>query len=442
MAAIDLNSGKWLWNRHFGEGQILKPHWDGVKLHAFHTTLRSGASHLIIDPNNGELQADHHIEIQRVSGVATNGKPIGDGYFEVGFEPVEARFVRLTTLSEINGRGWASAAELHVVGADGERLSRRGWKATTDSYETQSTRYTPGPDKVLDGDPTSWWHSQWLDGIPEHPHHVALDLGSVQTVKALHYLPAVIVNNNGMIRDYELHVSADGENWGEPVAEGVMVNRVQINRATFADRGAIFLESHDYRTRAVSVYRYDLGGKPAMIVAERARILDHSGPYMLITERRDDKEQLCVLSATDPAYRFDLEPQIPHNRHGEIYIHGDRLVLADRRLVIANLKTRTFIRESDKDEKELHNKHGFAVQIGTDQVLKFVNQGHRGQSLTQIDLRTGELASGFIRSETVPLQINRFRQPRSNPPARRLLSFDGVLLFYDGSTLSAWTRSS
>ena len=39
---------------------------------------------------------------------------------------VTVRFVRLTALSEINGKPWASAAEINILGADGEALERTG----------------------------------------------------------------------------------------------------------------------------------------------------------------------------------------------------------------------------------------------------------------------------------------------------------------------------
>lgn len=442
IAAIDLATGKLAWQRHFGIGQLLKPHWDGTHLHVFHTTLRRGAIHLELSPDTGENLSDHRVEIKMVEGVATNGRPIDNGYFEVAFKPVQARFIRLTTRSEINGREWASAAELHVVGADaGTRLPRDGWTATTDSYETQSTRYTPSADKAIDGDPTSWWHSKWLDGIPDHPHHVAIDFGSVQTVSALHYLPAVIVNNNGMIRDYEIHVSSDGEGWGDPVAEGIMVNRVHIDRAFFADSGAMFFESRDHRTRTTSVFRYALDGKSATVIAEDARVLDAGGRYVLLSVKKDKKEILAVLDANDPDYRFELEPQVPHNRSGQIYFEGDRLILAEQIIVIADLKTKSFTIEPGED-KLPHNRNGQVVRIGPDALLKFVNEGQRGQALTHIDLLSGKLSSGTLTTPGEATQIARFRQTRQNSQQRALLSFNGTMLYYDGSVLSAWTTST
>ncbi len=442
IAGIDMATGKNVWQRHLGEGQHLRPHWDGSQLHFFHTTLGRGAHHVNVAPANGEITRKRRIEIKMVKGIPTNGKPIEDGFFEVSFQPTDARYVKLRTLSEINGRGWASAAEFHVVDANGERLSRKGWKASADSSETQSTRYTPSPDKAIDGDPVTWWHTQWLGGIPDHPHEYTIDFGQAQKIKAFHYLPAVIHYNNGMIRDYELVASNDGQNW-KKVAEGVMVNRVQINRAFFADTGAMFFESTDHRKRTTAVFRYGLGDEPAAIINGNARILDVSGNYALldVRDKATNKEVISVYHAHDPNYRFDLDPHIPRGRQNEIYIHGDRLILAEKKIVVADLKSRRFLIEPSK-ENQPYDNNGTVVRTSPDTLLKFVRKGDQGHALTLIDLRSGKLTEDFLYSETEQLQLQSFNQPRNNPPARRHLAFDNMLLFYDGATLSAWTSSS
>ena len=54
----------------------------------------------------------------------------------------------LVALSEINGRGWTSIAELQVLGANG-LVSREGWEVVmTDSTETRA-RYEGGEESRL-----------------------------------------------------------------------------------------------------------------------------------------------------------------------------------------------------------------------------------------------------------------------------------------------------
>ena len=75
---------------------------------------------------------------------------------EVAVKPVKARYLRLTSLAEINGREWASISELQVAGEDGQNLPREGWAATASNSETQA-KYDTSARCVIDGDPVTWW---------------------------------------------------------------------------------------------------------------------------------------------------------------------------------------------------------------------------------------------------------------------------------------------
>ncbi|MBB1509240.1 putative Ig domain-containing protein [Tessaracoccus sp. MC1756] len=89
-----------------------------------------------------------------------------------------------------------------------------------DSAEPAEGASIPGNGLVtaaIDGDITTSWHTQW-DGVnPSHPHFIVLDLGSVQTVDSLVYVPrsyptCEYPNNatacNGQIVDFELYAGA------------------------------------------------------------------------------------------------------------------------------------------------------------------------------------------------------------------------------------------
>ena len=73
-------------------------------------------------------------------------------------------------------------------------------------------------DQMIDGDPMTFWHSQWK---PEkkYPHWVALDLGRSRPLAGFAYL-ARRQMENGWIRGYRAFVSDDPTNWGEPVVTG------------------------------------------------------------------------------------------------------------------------------------------------------------------------------------------------------------------------------
>lgn len=73
---------------------------------------------------------------------------------------------------------------------------------------------------VLDKDPSTIWHTMYSVTVAQYPHWVDLDLGKESNIKAVTYLPRQDNGKNGDFKDYEVFVSADGENWGNPVAKG------------------------------------------------------------------------------------------------------------------------------------------------------------------------------------------------------------------------------
>lgn len=74
---------------------------------------------------------------------------------------------------------------------------------------------------LLDGNPSSIWHSMYSVTVAAYPHWVALDCGETRTIAGLTYLPRQDSSSNGDVRDYAISVSSDGEQWQE-VARGTM----------------------------------------------------------------------------------------------------------------------------------------------------------------------------------------------------------------------------
>lgn len=59
--------------------------------------------------------------------------------------------------------------------------------------------------------------------VAQYPHWIDLDTRDECNIKGVTYLPRQD-GPNGDFKDYEVYVSQDGENWGEPVAKGTFVN--------------------------------------------------------------------------------------------------------------------------------------------------------------------------------------------------------------------------
>ncbi|MEI8408250.1 MULTISPECIES: family 20 glycosylhydrolase [unclassified Kribbella] len=76
---------------------------------------------------------------------------------------------------------------------------------------------------AIDGNPATFWHTEWSASQPPPPHEIQLDLGATKSVCAVTYQTRLNATN-GRIADYEIYLSTDGTNWGEPVAKGTFGN--------------------------------------------------------------------------------------------------------------------------------------------------------------------------------------------------------------------------
>lgn len=86
---------------------------------------------------------------------------------------------------------------------------------------------------LVDGDPTTYWHSMYSVTVAKYPHWVDLDAGEVKTIKGFTYMPRQD-SYNGNIKEYSIHVSMDGKNWGEPVQKGTFAGNRDEKKVIFS----------------------------------------------------------------------------------------------------------------------------------------------------------------------------------------------------------------
>jgi len=123
------------------------------------------------------------------------------------------------------------------------------WKSTTPqlTYTMQFNRLETFPVEVVnvsseetgddeglakhltDGDAGTYWHTIYSVTVAKHPHWIEFDAGNKKKIKGFTWLPRQD-SSNGNVKDYRIHVSMDGKNWGDPVAEGSFENNRKEKR--------------------------------------------------------------------------------------------------------------------------------------------------------------------------------------------------------------------
>ncbi|WP_430812257.1 MULTISPECIES: discoidin domain-containing protein [unclassified Carboxylicivirga] len=86
---------------------------------------------------------------------------------------------------------------------------------------------------MLDGDPDTFWSSEWNgEWRASHSHYVVIELGQERQLSGLTYTPRQD-SENGRVADYEVYLSSDGKNWGKPIVKGQFTNSAAIQKVFF-----------------------------------------------------------------------------------------------------------------------------------------------------------------------------------------------------------------
>ncbi|MGW6685367.1 discoidin domain-containing protein [Streptomyces sp. NPDC054961] len=117
-------------------------------------------------------------------------------------------------------------------------LDRTGWTATASDEETAAENGQAA--NVLDGSTATLWHSRWSGTPAPLPHTLTIDMHRTSVVSALVYVPRTN-GPNGRAGEYTIGVSADGQNWTNPVATGTLADDAGTKTLGFAPQGARFV---------------------------------------------------------------------------------------------------------------------------------------------------------------------------------------------------------
>lgn len=119
---------------------------------------------------------------------------------------------------------------------------------TTVAFVSSENSGNEAAANLTDGDASTIWHTAYSVTQADFPHWVDFDIGEVKKIKGVSYLPRQDGSGNGDIKAYEIFVSADGENWGAPVAKGEFSSDKAEKKILFAAP----LDARFVRFRALS----------------------------------------------------------------------------------------------------------------------------------------------------------------------------------------------
>lgn len=100
-------------------------------------------------------------------------------------------------------------------------------------YASSSEPNSGDPKHLLDGDPGTIWHTMYSVTLAKYPHWVDFDAAEEKVMNGFVYTPRQ-GGGNGFVKEYEIYVSQDGKEWGQPVAKGAFTKEAAPQRVMFA----------------------------------------------------------------------------------------------------------------------------------------------------------------------------------------------------------------
>ena len=88
-------------------------------------------------------------------------------------------------------------------------------------------------ENLVDNNTNTYWHTMYSVTMANYPHWIDFDANDTKLMKGFTFLPRQD-NTNGWVKDYEIYVSQDGKNWGEPIAKGTFANNAELKKVMFS----------------------------------------------------------------------------------------------------------------------------------------------------------------------------------------------------------------
>ncbi len=142
-------------------------------------------------------------DLNSATPVAEGELAAGNGWQSIRFASSQkGRYIAIQVLSTHDGKDDVAIAELYARDADGNRISREPWTVKyADSEDIHRGNFTG--EKVYDLQESTYWRTARKSPLP---HLLVIDLGSVQTISAIDYLPRAEQGAPGSIKSYKVFI--------------------------------------------------------------------------------------------------------------------------------------------------------------------------------------------------------------------------------------------
>lgn len=150
---------------------------------------------------------DENLNLKDETPVYAGSFREGNGWQHVKFgKQLPARYFCIEALNAYNESDYAAIAELEILDANGQKISRQHWKIMyADSEETDAANNLAT--NIFDLQESTIWHTRYTTEKTKYPHSIVIDLGEDVLIAGFSYLPRAEQNKPGMIKDYRIYVS-------------------------------------------------------------------------------------------------------------------------------------------------------------------------------------------------------------------------------------------
>ncbi|TAQ86337.1 hypothetical protein B7494_g5336 [Chlorociboria aeruginascens] len=148
-----------------------------------------------------------------------------------------------------------------------------GLSITADSFQTAEP-----PSNAIDGNVSTFWHTEYTPTLVPLPHYVVLDLGSVSLIEGFYYTPRQDGNSNGNIGQHTIELSPDGCTW-TTVASGTYTDDSSTKYTGFTNTNARYIR-HTSTTEAGNRGPWSSAAEFGALFASHSTSLGEWGPVI------------------------------------------------------------------------------------------------------------------------------------------------------------------